>query len=98
MLNYIGEVIRLAICIVFAWWLCDINSAEHYEWLSGIWHGVMFVPNWLRGAFCDGVLYKAVDYSTGYNIAWWIFCVVSCLGAIVGWFFGSSWLFDDDDF
>lgn len=75
-------VIQLGIGMVLAWWLCDIHPAEHYEWLSGIWHGIMFVPNWLRTFFDDSVLYKAADYSAGYNISWWIFCIVSCLGTL----------------
>lgn len=75
-------VIRFGGCIALAWWLCDINLSEHYEWLSGVWHGIMFVPNWLRSLFSDGVLYKAVDYSVGYNISWWIFAIVSCLGTL----------------
>lgn len=74
--------VRFGGCIAFAWWLCDISSSEHYEWLSGAWHGIMFVPNWLRSLFSDGVLYKAVDYSTGYNVAWWIFCILSCIGTL----------------
>ena len=40
--------VRFGGCIAFAWWLCDISSSEHYEWLSGVWYGIMFVPNWLR--------------------------------------------------
>lgn len=75
-------LIQLCACMALAWWLCDIHPAEHYEWLSGVWHGVMFVPNWLRAFFSDGVLYKAVDYSMGYNISWWIFCIISCLGTL----------------
>lgn len=75
-------VIQLGFGMALAWWLCDIHPAEHYEWLSGIWHGIMFVPNWLRTFFDDSVLYKAADYSTGYNISWWIFAVVSCLGTL----------------
>lgn len=97
MMKFILGAVRLVVSIALAWWLCNIDSLEHYEWLSGIWHGIMFVPNWLRSLFFEGVLYKAVDYSTGYNIAWWICCILSCIVMLVGWFFGSSWLFDDDD-
>lgn len=95
MLKFIVILVEYLVGILLACWLCDINPAEYYEWLSGVWHGLMFVPNWLRSLFCDDVLCKAVNYSVGYNVFWWIFCIVSCVEAVIGTFLSFSMLSDD---
>ena len=76
----------LLFCIIsyFAdWLLCDINPDKYYTWYSGIWHGLFFIPNLIRSWLGDAI-YKANEYSTAYNIFWWIFTVWSCLGFLFG--------------
>lgn len=78
---------RLLITIIvywfFGWLLCDIDPNETYSWYSGIWHGMFFIPNLIRSIFSDAI-FKANFYTTAYNVWWWIFTVISCLGTIFG--------------
>mgnify|MGYP003400363497 CR=1 FL=1 len=30
------------------WLLCDIDPNKTYTWYSGIWHGMFFIPNFIR--------------------------------------------------
>lgn len=64
--------------------LCDINAGDTYSWYSGIWHGLFFVPNVIWHWINSDILYKANDYTTGYNIWWWIFTIQSVLGTLFG--------------
>ena len=72
----------LTFCLV-GWLLCDINPDKEYGWLAGIWHGSFFVVNWVRSWFTDA-LFKAEDYTTAYNVFYWIFSIFSVLGFIFG--------------
>lgn len=69
-------VCSLTLCCVIAQWLCTIHSGECYGWLSGVWHGICFIPNLVLSLFGDRLL-KADTYTTAYNIWWWIFTIVS---------------------
>ena len=53
------------------WLLCDIGPNKTYTWYSGIWHGMFFIPNFIRSCIGDA-LYKANEYTTAYNVWWWI--------------------------
>lgn len=81
-------ITRLLILVLTAsflgWLLCDINPDKYYTWYSGIWHGIFFVPNFIRSLFFHAE-YKAVDYSTGYNVFYWIFAI----GSTFSFFFGG---------
>lgn len=66
-----------------SWLLCDINPDKTYGWFAGIWHGTFFIANWIRSLFGDA-LYKANDYTTAYNIFYWIFSVLSVLSFLFG--------------
>ena len=65
------------------WLLCDIDPDRVYTWYSGIWHGMFFVINFIRSWFTDA-LYKATDYTTAYNIFYWIFSILSTIGFLFG--------------
>ena len=80
----VGTVVAVA-CLV-ASWICDIDPTRSYSWTGGIWHGLFFIPNWVRSLFCDA-LYKANAYSAGYNVWWWISTItMSTLGLRIGYF------------
>ena len=57
-----GCIVALIVFYFFScfmgWYLCDINPNDTYSWYSGIWHGLFFIPNWLRSWFGDA-MYKA---------------------------------------
>lgn len=75
--------IILAITCLLSKWLCDIDPDKTYSWYSGIWQGIWFFPNLIRSIFTDG-LFKAENYTTGYNIWWWIMVIGQCLGILGG--------------
>lgn len=76
-------LIILIVCEFFGWLLCDIDPTQVYTWYSGIWHGLFFPVNFIRGLFTDA-LYKAVHYTAAYNVFYWIFSILSVLGFIGG--------------
>ena len=76
-------VITIAVYCFLGWLLCDIDPSETYSWYSGIWHGLFFIPNLIRSWFGDA-LFKAEDYTTAYNVFYWIFAVLSVLGSVFG--------------
>ena len=78
----IRPITALILCfLVFL--LCDIDITKEYYWYSGIWHGIFFVPNYIRHIFSDSP-FKAEIYTTAYNIFYWIFSILSVLS-----FFGG---------
>ena len=84
----IGKVIvPILIAILLACLLCNIHDGETYSWLSGIWHGVFFVPNFIRHLVDASILYKASSYTTMYNIYWWGISVVEIIGVLPMVFF-----------
>jgi len=80
---------RPIVALLVAIWLVNINGVELYNWHDGLVHGIFFLPNLVRHLFDNGVLYKATNYTTGYNIAWWIAAVGSCFG----WFVDACFSF-----
>lgn len=68
---------------LMGWLLCDIDVDKEYTWYSGIWHGIFFVPNFIRFLVWD-TSYKAELYTTGYNIWYWIFSIVTTVSYIFG--------------
>ena len=71
--------VPLLIGVILACLLCNIHESETYSWLSGIWHGMFFVPNYLRHIVDSDVLYKAVNYTVMYNVYWWIISVMETI-------------------
>ena len=74
---------RPIVAIVAAVLFVNINGTELYEWQAGLAHGLFFLPNLVRHLFDSDVLFKATNCTTGYNIAWWIATVGSCIGWLV---------------
>ena len=74
--------IPLLIGVLLACFFCNIFDNEAYSWLSGIWHGIFFVPNYLRHLTDSDVLYKATNYTFMYNIYWWICSIISVATAL----------------
>lgn len=79
----VGKVIvPLFIGIILACFLCNIYNGETYSWLSGIWHGMFFLPNFVRHLYDPDTLYKASSCTTMYNIYWWFFAITEIISAI----------------
>lgn len=78
-------LITILVYGLMGWLLCDISPEKEYGWLSGIWHGLFFVINWIRSWFWDA-LYKAEIYTSAYNVFFWIFSIIS----VIGFLFGGS--------
>lgn len=76
--------IGLGITCAIAAWLCDIEPNKTYTWYSGMWHGLFCIPNWIRSLFYSDVLCKANNYTTAYNIWWWIMFIWTLLSIIGG--------------
>lgn len=76
-------IIQLLLWMLISYWLCDINPNETYSWYSGIWHGMFFIPNFLR-SLSSNALYKAEYYTTAYNIWWWLSTIVFTMSSIFG--------------
>lgn len=76
MRNMIVVGLAVGIGILFAKWLCNIDSEDTYSWISGIWHGIFVVPNYVRYIMNSEILFKAAAYSTMYNILWWLVVVL----------------------
>lgn len=78
-------VIYILVSCFIGWLFCDINPNKMYTWYSGIWHGIFFIPNFIRSWFTNA-LYKADYYTSAYNVLWWIFTVSS----VLSWLYGSN--------
>lgn len=72
-------VFNLVPLFLLAYFFCDINPAESYVWYDGIWDGLCFIPNLVFSIFDGDRLCKALDYTSAYNVCWWIFTVVAVL-------------------
>ncbi|MFI3281475.1 MAG: hypothetical protein R3Y44_05840 [Rikenellaceae bacterium] len=72
-------IAMLAIGMLIAYFTADIDPSRYYGWFHGWWHGMHFTSNWILSLFIEGRLLKAVDYTSWYNIWWWICAVGSVL-------------------
>lgn len=68
--------LAIALGMLVAKFLCNIDPDESYSWISGIWHGIFVIPNYARGVLNPDVLCKALDYSSMYNVFWWIVVIL----------------------
>lgn len=76
-------ILRIVIMCLLCAWLCDIDPNKTYTWYSGIWHGSCFPINLVRSWFSDAI-YKAEDYTTAYNVFYWICSISSVIACITG--------------
>lgn len=74
---------RPVVALLAAIWFVNISDVELYDWIDGLGHGIFFLPNLVRHCFDSGVLFKATNYTTGYNVTWWIASICSCIGWLV---------------
>lgn len=79
---FVLVIILILLCLSCKY-LCNIDPDKYYVWYHGIFHGFFAIPNWIASFFDSSILCKAENYSTGYNIWWWIVLLL-CLSPI-GW-------------
>lgn len=72
------NIVILIIYCVIGWCFCDIDPVKEYSWYSGIWHGIFSAANAVKCIFTDS-LFKAEEYTTAYNVFYWIFSIISDL-------------------
>jgi hypothetical protein len=69
----------IVVPFLVAYFFCDIDPDKTYSWYSGIWHGTFVIPNFILSLFTDHIC-KAKEYTTMYNVFWWITFIGSILG------------------
>lgn len=69
-------------CCLVGWLFCNITPGDTYSWYSGIWHGMFFPVNLVRSLLV-GALFKADNYTTAYNVFWWIVVVSWAISFLV---------------
>ncbi|MFI3288023.1 MAG: hypothetical protein R3Y61_06055 [Rikenellaceae bacterium] len=77
-----GFAMNFVPLFLIAFFFCKINPLESYVWYDGMWDGLCFIPNLVFSLFDDGRLIKAVDYTSGYGIWWWICTIIAVLHVI----------------
>ena len=71
--------IALGIEIGIAWFICNINAFDTYSWISGVFHGLFVVPNFVRHLFDEDILYFAEYHTTAYSIFYWLTAILFIL-------------------
>ena len=74
--NLVVVGLAIGFGMLIASFICNIHVQESYSWISGIWHGAFFIPNYARNIMNPSILYKAIQISTMYNVFWWIVVVL----------------------
>ena len=60
--------IALGVEVGIAWLICNIEASDTYSWISGVFHGLFIVPNFVRHLFNNNILYFAEYHTTAYTI------------------------------
>ena len=86
---------RPIVMLLAAIWFVNISGVELYDWRYGLAHGIFFLPNLVRHIFDSDVLFKATNRTAGYNVAWWIATIGSCIGWTIDTCFScmKAWAF-----
>ena len=71
--------IALGIEVGIAWLICNIDASETYSWISGVFHGLFIVPNFVRHLFSNDILFFAEYHTTAYTIFYWLTAVLFIL-------------------
>lgn len=79
LIGLITLLVILGIGILGASFWCNIDPTENYTWFSGWWHGVCVLPNYVLSLFTGDTLIKAENYTTAYNVFWWMFTASSLI-------------------
>ena len=69
----------LAIETCIAWLICNIDVSDTYTWISGVFHGLFVVPNFIRHLFDEDILYFAEYHTTAYTIFYWLTAILFIL-------------------
>lgn len=64
--------IALGIEVGIAWLICNIDASDTYSWISGVFHGLFIVPNFVRYLFSNDILFFAENHTTAYTIFYWL--------------------------
>ena len=78
--------IVLGIGMLIAKYLCNIDPQEEYSWIFGIWHGLFYLPNYIRALFSPEISYTAVHCSTMYKVFYTI-TIIPQVPIIIGFFY-----------
>lgn len=76
---FIRFVLPTAMACLLAMWICDIEPGVKYHWLSGIWHGIFVIPNFIRHVISHKVLMMADKGSEAYYIFFWIVTIATAI-------------------
>ena len=90
---------RPIVMLLAAIWFVNISGVELYDWRDGLAHGIFFLPNLVRHLFDGDVLFKAVNHTAGYNVAWWMASIGSCIGWAIDACFScmKAWAFGNNE-
>lgn len=69
--------------IIFAYFFCNIDANETYDWFWGIWHGLFALPNIVRCKFNDDVLFIANNHTTAYVVSYWLALLTTIIKAFI---------------
>ena len=72
-------VIALGIEVGLACFICNIDASDSYSWISGVFHGLFIVPNFIRHLFSADILYFAEYHTTAYTIFYWLTAILFIL-------------------
>lgn len=65
-------IVILGIEIGIACLICNIDASDSYSWLSGLFHGLFILPNYIRYLYDDDILWYANFHTTAYVVFFWI--------------------------
>ena len=71
--------IVLGIEVGIAWLICNINASDTYSWISGVFHGLFIVPNFIRHLFSHDIFFFAEYHTTAYTILYWLIAILLIL-------------------
>lgn len=71
--------IALGIEVGIAWLICNIDALDTYSWISGVFHGLFIVPNFVRHLFSNDILFFAEYHTTAYTIFYWLTAILFIL-------------------
>lgn len=72
-------VIVLSIEVGIAWLICNIDASDTYSWISGVFHGLFVVPNFVRHLFSNDILFFAENHTIAYTIFYWLTTILFIL-------------------
>ncbi|MCH4155214.1 MAG: hypothetical protein LKF31_02815 [Muribaculaceae bacterium] len=68
--------------------LCKVGTGP-YPWYMAIWHGLFFIPNFVRHLIWTDVAFIASVTTTVYTVLYWIVAAITVL-IVIGSVFGGK--------